>query len=159
MGRATLAFRNASRHVRRYTNESADLMRRHAEAIDCRDCEDFLQLGIDAFDWLNRADESIRRAILSGRAEYDPKVERTLLVMYTRWLKPCEHAEKWIAVQEKRGFRVENVERFRECCAEVRAMVEDSSLLDNDTIINLRDDAVDAYLKGETLEFREREQS
>ncbi len=157
MGRPTLAFRNASRHVRRYTNESEDLMRRHAEAIDCRDCEDFLQLGIDAFDWLNRADESIRRAILNGRAEYDPKAERTLLEMYARWLRPCEHAERWIAVQAKRGFHVDNSGRFRECCVDVRAIVEDNNLLNNDAIIKLRDDAVDAYRKGDTLEFWEGE--
>jgi hypothetical protein len=157
MGRATLAFRNALHHVRRYTNETDDLMNRHAEAIDCRDCEDFLQLGIDAFNWLNRADESIRRAICAGSIQHDHKIERALHVMYARWLRPCVHAERWIAVQEQRGFRVDNLRTFRECCAEVRAIVDNNDLLDNDAIIKLRDDAVDAYRKGDTLEFWERE--
>jgi len=150
-----LAFRNARRQVSGYVGESKDVMRRHAEAMDCWDCEDVLQLGIDAFDWLNRADEAIRRDINSGRLEYDPRIDRALKSLYARWLKPCPFAEQWIAVQEARGFTVRNAARFRVCCEEARAIVDDDDVLDNDAIVELRDEAIDAYRKGETVEFGE----
>ena len=149
-----LALRIARERVGRYRDESDDLMRRHAEAIDCRDCEDFLQLGIEAFNWLGRADQTIRQEVFAGRLEHDPEVDSALAALYSEWLKPCGYAEHWVAVQRERGFRVDNLEEFRKCCREAQAIAEaNAGLLENDAIVELRDAAIDAYRKGETLEF------
>ena len=56
MATDSLVFRTAERHVNNYTRESSGLMAEHREAMDCRDCEAFLQLAIEAFHWLIRAD-------------------------------------------------------------------------------------------------------
>jgi hypothetical protein len=143
-----LALRTARLHVRDYTGESDDLVRRHAEAIDCRECEDFLQLGIDAFQWLGRADRVIRSAVYRGLAEYNPSLDVALATLYAEWLRPCTLAERWIAEQEQRGFRVDNLADFRACCEEVRAIVEaHEGTLENDALVELRDDAIDAHRK------------
>ena len=113
MSMDNLALRTARKHVQNYSYESDDLMLRHAEAIDCRDCEDLLQLGIDAFKWLGRADRVIRSAVYRGLAEYDPSLDVALAALYAEWLKPCTFAEGWIAQQEQRGFRVDNLAEFR----------------------------------------------
>ena len=133
-------------------------MLRHAEAIDCRDCEDLLQLGIDAFKWLGRADRVIRSAVYRGLAEYDPSLDVALAALYAEWLKPCTFAEGWIAQQEQRGFRVDNLAEFpSSCCEEVRAIVEaHEGTLENDALVELRNNAIDAHRRGETLEPLER---
>jgi hypothetical protein len=159
MGMDSLSLRTARLHVHNYTGESDDLIQRHAEGIDCRDCEDFLQLGIDAFKWLGRADHVIRSAVYRGLAEYDPSLDVALAALYAEWLKPCTLAEGWIAQQEARGFRVDNLAEFRACCEEVRAIVEaHEGTLENDALVELRDDAIDAHRKGETLELWESDQ-
>ncbi len=47
-----LAFRTASRHVQAFSDESEGVLKQRAEATECRDCEYFLQLATDTFDWL-----------------------------------------------------------------------------------------------------------
>jgi hypothetical protein len=148
-----LALRTARNCVRYYNDESANLLERHAEAMDCRDCEDLLQLGIDAFHWLGRADQATRAAVYRGQAEYDPSFEVALATLYAEWLRPCVYADRWAAVQEKRGFHVENLDKFRQCCEEVRAIVEANAglLVQSDAMIELRDNAIDSHRKGETV--------
>lgn len=73
-----LAFRTARSQVHNLRGEYDELMVRRRDATDPLDCEAFLQLGIDAFAWLTRADESIREAIFAGGMEHDPAVEEAL---------------------------------------------------------------------------------
>src|SRR3990170_60373 len=94
----SLALRYAKRHVRHYRDEQEKIMTEHREAMDCFDCEAFLQLGIDAFTWLTKADTVIHQAIYKGLYEYDPEVDAALEDMYRGWLKPCDDAEKWLAI-------------------------------------------------------------
>ena len=56
-----LAFRNARNHVRDFAFEGEELMAKHSQAMECRDCEAFLQMGIDAFHWILRADTARAR--------------------------------------------------------------------------------------------------
>jgi hypothetical protein len=150
----SLALRTARSRVRDYQDQSTDLMKKHAEAMDCRDCEAFLQLGIDAFHWLARADEMIRVNVFTSSQEYAPELDMAIATLYAEWLRPCDHAEAWIARQEERRFRVDNLDEFRRCCSEVRAIVEaNEGVLANEAMVELRDQAVDMQVKGETLEF------
>ena len=150
----SLALRTARNRIRDYQDESTDLMNKHAEAMDCRDCEAFLQLGIDAFRWLARADEMIRASVYGSVREYDSELDVAIATLYAEWLRPCDFAEAWIARQEERQFRVDNLEEFCRCCSEVRAIVEaNEGLLANDALVELRDQAVDMHRRGETLEF------
>ena len=65
----SIILRTARRHVANFADE-CDVLKDHQQAMECRDCDAVLQLGIDAFAWLVRADERLRSAIYSG-AEYD----------------------------------------------------------------------------------------
>ena len=127
MGTDSLAFRTARNLIQSYRGEMEDLIERHEEASACRDCEDFLQLGIEAYHWLIRADQAIRGAIYEGKIEYDADLEKTLAALYADWLKPCDYAERWIAATIGRGFAVEHLEEFGKCCEEVRAIVENNA--------------------------------
>ena len=47
------SLRTARQQVRLFEDQSADLLREHHRAMECRDCEDSLQLGIEAFTGLS----------------------------------------------------------------------------------------------------------
>jgi len=153
----SLALRTAEKHVRNYNRESGDLMAEHREAMDCRECEAFLQLGIDAFNWIIRADLEFRGAVSAGTVQFDPKEEEKIGLLCRGWVAPCEYAEQWIARQQESGYKIDNLEEFRECCQEMRAIVEAQDNADGEplppALIELRDKAIDEFLNGETSAF------
>lgn len=62
MQHESLTFRTARKHLENLQAE-ADVMMAHHEAMECHDCEALVQLGIDAFDWVMRADSDIRQSL------------------------------------------------------------------------------------------------
>jgi hypothetical protein len=152
-----LALRHAQVVVKSYADEEGRL-REHHEAMECRDCEDFLQLGIDAFDWIVRADQLIREAAYRNVAGLDyAQAERAVRTLCEAWLKPCKQAQAIIAGQTERGFCIENLARFRKCCEEMQAIVKAQTSTEEevipDPITQLRDDAIQEYRDGQTAEF------
>ncbi len=93
------------------------------KAMECLDCEAVLQLGIDALRWLDRADLHIRKVIETGQVEFDEQVDTVIKDLYEAWLAPCEMVNQWIDVQIARSFTLNNLDEFRECESEVRAVV------------------------------------
>ncbi len=150
-----LTFDYAKESVRRYTDADEELIQASREAMDCYDCEAFLQLGINAFEWLQRADIVIRKALYNEVYKYDPGVETALRELCRCWLKPCEDAFAWIVVQENRGFEVSNLSKFRDCCTEMKAIVE--SISEESTmpsaIAVIASQAIQEHRDGETAEF------
>ncbi len=150
--RESFPLRIARQRVECFERESGELMKQHYEAMDCRDCETFLQLGIEAYDWLIRADIAIRKSIASGQADYDPEIERGLETLFREWLNPCDKVEQWIAVQHGRDYTVDNLDEFRKCREEVVAIVE--SLSEGDDlpvkIADLQDLAIGEFRDGNT---------
>ncbi len=148
----TLAFREARRHVYRFSDES-EILRDHREAMECLDCEAVVQLGIDAFRWMVLADESVRRLIYSG-TQFDADMSEMLTQLFRHWLKPCAVVNGWIAVQKQRGYDLPNLEEFRRCEREVQAIVRslDADEL-TDSMSAARDAAVAEHRNGETAEF------
>ncbi|HEV2968597.1 MAG TPA: hypothetical protein VGY55_01330 [Pirellulales bacterium] len=157
MGTESLAYRTVQRQVENYNRESNDLMQAHQEAMDCRDCEAFLQLGIDAIQRIVRADRVIRKAIYDGVMEYDAKIDDGIRRSCQAWLSPCQFAEKWIIEQQARGHQIANVDDFRECSEEMRAIVEAQNQREGEplpaAIMELRDKAIDEQVNSETSEF------
>lgn len=143
----SLAFRSAQTHVKCFSDES-NIIEQSNQALECRDCEDFLQLGIDAFRWLNRADESIRLAVFAGYP-HNEAADNALAALYKAWLDPCVPAERWIAIQEERGYHIDNLTEFRNCVAEVEALVRDSRHVGGE-LAKARDRAIASQKAGET---------
>jgi hypothetical protein len=122
------------------------------------DCEAYLLLRIDAFNWLMKADAVWREGVYNGRYDYEAAIEATLQTMCRSWLEPCANAEKWIAIQEQRGYALSNVEMFRHCCEEMKAIVAAfdepaSGRVMTDPLILLRDEALNEHRDGQTAEF------
>jgi hypothetical protein len=152
----TLAYRFAQQHVKQFADVAHEepVIREHYEAMDCLNCESYLQLGIDAFNWLIRADQAIRHAVYHGQCEHDCETDEAIEALFREWLPPCDFANEWIDAQHKRGYKVENLSQFRECEQEVRTIVksfDDHSLTDG--MRQLRDEAIAEHRNGKTAEF------
>jgi hypothetical protein len=148
-------FTTARERVVGYTQQ-ADQMAAQQEAMDCFDCEAFLQIGIDAFDWLLRADRVTRLALYNGKAEYDPELDEAFQSLCRAWLTPGVRAAQWIKAQQDRGFPIENSQRFLKCCEEMKAIVDfNSRSAENlpDAMAALRDMAIQEERNGQTLDF------
>ena len=102
--------------------------------MDCRDCEAFLQMGIDAFHWILRADTALRTADVDGKIAYTAELEQSLESLAKAWLKPCDLAERLIKLQQERNFEPGNLGEFRECCKEMRAIVEFNESWQNESL-------------------------
>jgi hypothetical protein len=155
---APLAYRIAKDRVENF-GETEGLAKSHHEAMDCYNCEAFLQSGIDAFQWIQRADETIRRAIYEGALDSDSALggaEGAIEALLRLWLAPCEFASAWIAENLERGYTINSLADFRRCEDEVRAIVHAFDDVGGETpqaIRVLRDKAIEDHRNGETAEF------
>jgi hypothetical protein len=151
-----LAMHAAAHNVELYEQHAEKIISDHHEAMECLDCQAFLQLGIDAFRWLVSTDEIIVKAVAEGIAEYDADLESKLDELFRRWLVPCDFANEWVDVQLKRGYQPDNLRKFRKCQAEARAIVKSIDITTrqmSDSLIDLRDEAIEEHRRGETAEF------
>ncbi len=149
----SVALRTARRHVNTFADES-EILRDHPHELGSQECEDFLQLGVDAFAWLVRADETIRAAVYEG-LPHDPRSDQALCELFIAWLRPCSSANQWIQVlQTSGGGAPANLAEFRRSEREVRAIVRSWQADElTDAMRSLRDTALAEHERGETAEF------
>jgi hypothetical protein len=150
-----LAFRNAEKLVQSYAHEWRDLVAQQTSVADSRNGEALLQMGIDAFEWLLRADRAMRSAICGGQTLFDPEFETALRGLCQGWLETGQRANQWIAKQPQLSREVDNLAKFHHCLEEMAAILEADHA--NDTLsaplADLRDRAVDEQRHGTTAEF------
>ena len=115
------SLRLAKKRVEEYRDQDA-IMSQHQEAMACRDCEDFLEHGIEAYNWLRQADRVLRQAAVEGFGVSE-EARDALAALYRVWLNPCPHAEERIKQQEERNFRLRNLHEFRAACEYVEQQV------------------------------------
>ena len=116
-----------ARHaIARYEQDANDdsLIRASIQGQDCLDCEAFLEKGIQAISWLERSEQALIEAANEGLIEFTTDMEAAIEELYVSWLRPCNYANQWIAVQEQRGFDVKHLEVFREACARAQNWLE-----------------------------------
>jgi hypothetical protein len=148
------SLRNAVKNYQEQADFADVIMQQHQEAMECWECQSFLQLGINIYKWLEQADLDIRKAIFDHKTEYDRDWDASLTALYSEWLKACDFAEKWITSQIERGFTLNNLEEFRKCCEEVRAIVKNNEgILVNPKILSAQEHALEEFRKGNTLDF------
>lgn len=116
-----LALNLARRRIHDYAGETASWAQQHAEAMECRDCEEFLQKGISAYKWLRRAEETMREADSEGLFDFDTELREAVGDLYQAWLQTLPLVENWIAALQQRGYSLDNLADFQA----VREAVQD----------------------------------
>jgi hypothetical protein len=152
----SLAFETANWHVDHFVATAA----RSQVELNRDDCDVFLRMGIEAFDWLCQVDSEFHRRLYTEPAapNSDSTTER-LQALFRRWLEKRDVAEALIARVERHGLQLENLARYRECCRSAAAIVkhfetdfsQDAEL--PVPMATLMDEAVQEHLDGKTAEF------
>jgi hypothetical protein len=122
MAVADYSLRLAEKHVEEYDERDKKLIAAYRAAMKCRDCEEFLQLGIDACKFIRQADTVLRQAAVEG-LEVPVEAKDALSRLYRGWLAPCPRAEERIKQQEMQGFKPSNLKEFRDACEYVTQQV------------------------------------
>lgn len=147
-----LVFRNAEKLVDSYRQEWRTLGRDPPRAVD-RDA--MVQMGIDAFEWLMRADCTMRSAVADGSAEFDPQFEAALLGLCRDWLATASQAVP-LTPPSTANPTSKGSELLQTYLAEMTAIVEAYEQRDDELrepLINLRDAAIEEQRHGTTAEF------
>lgn len=149
-----LAVRFAERSVGAFRDESGEARNLPGDAFDC---EAFLQMGIQSFEWLVRGDQVYRAAIYKGE-KHNSDIEKAIEDLFRKWLDRGKFANEWVATLLKRGDSVDNLAEFRQCEEEAAAIVAFLDSNQNDAELPeamraLRDKAISEHRNGETAEF------
>ncbi len=129
MASETRSLSLARQELARYRDFDAELMARHAEAMDSYRCEEFLERGIQACGQIKAADEWLR----SGAREKLSVPEElvwVLLTLYKEWNGPRERAKAMIAEQERKGFQLRNAPEFAAACRDVEDRLREFDAFD-----------------------------
>jgi hypothetical protein len=108
--------------ARKRVDAFSALMEQHRGAMKCRDCEELLRSGIDAYESLSDAERIIRQAAVEG-FHVPSNVVTALDALYRAWLESCPLAEEQVKQQEKLGFTVANLAEFKTACDAVRRKI------------------------------------
>lgn len=122
-------------------------------AMDCRDVEDWLYVGNGIFDAINSFDEKHQLRVMRGELEFDNTHNEKIREAYRWWLTPCEALATRIESLRKSGFNVDHAEQFLSNCREAKGILtDDAEFFKNESLVNLRDEALDEHRAGESIE-------
>lgn len=107
-----LALILARRRIHEYADGTASWARHHADAMECRGCEEILHKGINAYKWLRRAEETMREADSEGLFDFDSELRSGVGELYEAWLQPLPLLENWIVTLQQKGFCLDNLAEF-----------------------------------------------
>lgn len=139
------------RQLEAYDREIEQWRQNHDAAMQCRDFELLLKLGIDVYETLGRLDTAVSAAALRGeRGQADLEAVDDL---YRIWLALTSAAavELRLSEFEQAGFHVEFSKAFRTAHREVQGILTpDAEFFRGDDLADIRDDAIDSHRRGET---------
>jgi len=118
-----LELQIARSKVEEYEHEES-IVRDSKHARDCLDCEAYLDMGMEALQWLERAEEVFTEALARFDFDFSTELMEALENLHIAWLRPCAFAEKWIATCQENGYELRNVEDFRSCCTRAQEWLD-----------------------------------
>ena len=123
----------------------------HTDAMACYEFEDHLQSGIEIFDSITRFDEDRRLRVLKGQIPYDASTEQQIQGLYKDWLQPSALAATILEHYESLFGDVKHADEFRSRYSEAKGIVTpDNEFFSDDTLVELRDAAIDEHRRGDT---------
>ncbi|HVA46479.1 MAG TPA: hypothetical protein VNH11_08905 [Pirellulales bacterium] len=103
---------------------SAALANGDVQSLKAVACQRLVQQGIDAFQWIVKAEETIRQAAYQGLIDFSPELDETLEALYRGWLARCEQMQALIRQQILQGGDLDNVSEFARCRDSARDWIE-----------------------------------
>ncbi|MEM1225890.1 MAG: hypothetical protein AAGJ40_09335 [Planctomycetota bacterium] len=141
----------------RYVSNSHDaLMAESHQAVDCLNCEAWLQNGIDLFKYLLKADECIRWASceVDGFESQGEDVLAIISECLVQWVVTSRQMLDWIRKCEDNGYQVDFKDEFLECLKEAESILDSNGKKEiPEELQSARDDAIREFEAGETQPF------
>jgi hypothetical protein len=128
MGINSVAFRTAQYLVGRYGAEADAIIARNDTATECHDGEDFVQLGIAAFEWTQRATKEFRSRSIH---EVDSFAEgtRALRELRDAWVSLATLVLAWANKQSRFRSSVNNLAQLEAYLDQMRRIVSEEDKL------------------------------
>ena len=139
------------RHVKSY-EERADAWKvDHDVATHCYEVEENIAYGIFVFERISRFDEDLHDGFFKEAIAFSAEAVNDVEQLYRQWSVVGENCIKAIEDLERRGYRVEGAEAFRQRIQEAKgAATPDNQFFAGESLAILRDDAIDAHRQGQT---------
>lgn len=112
-----LVLKVARRRVERFAIRPAAPRDIEQDANECAACERWLDMGVDALEWLEKAEQFLLEAGRSGVAIIESDTAQAVRDLYLVWLESCDQAEKWCASLTAKGHPPNNLGKLRQANA------------------------------------------
>lgn len=127
----------------------------HDDAMQCRDLEEWLTILVAAYDLAVQRDEDWRLGVFRKQEPYDAKVHGEINAMFEAWWAAAKKMEQNVSLLEVKSFTVEHAAALRDRLREVEQLLTpDSKFFRDRKLVDLRDEALDAHARGDTVEYR-----
>lgn len=103
------------------------LMIAHAEAMFCRDCEEHVQHGLEAFSWVELVAHQAERGERFSNLSVD-ELRLVVAQLFVDWLKRAEQAKGWVDKCTGIGFTIENTSKLLACIDSAHDWIESYDL-------------------------------
>lgn len=127
-----LEYRIAERRVDSFADRATEQSHHQPDQFgdELLACEAWLQMGIDACEWLHRAEDAIREASYLGLIELTAELKSSMATLYEKWLAPCERAEHWASQLVAQGCPPSNLRQLLDCKDSILDRIQRQDWLD-----------------------------
>ena len=145
---------NVMREVQRFAEDDQCWKTDYDAAMKCRTVEYRLARAMAVYDWIVRIDEVWRLSVYQGGQAYDAETHELLTSAFRVWLGASEKLLGDLADIEQQGFTVRQAAEYRARVREAQgSLTDDAEFFSGRELVRLRDEAIDANARGETLEY------
>jgi hypothetical protein len=120
--------------AQRGVSEFDAILAEQRAAMDCHHCEEFLQRGIAAYRWLERAEETVVQAETDCLLPFSPEAHAALDNLYRLLLRRFDEAESHARQVVADGFTPDNLAEFRECHARLSSWLMTQAAIEAATL-------------------------
>jgi hypothetical protein len=100
-------------------------MQDHQAAMECRDVEDTIAVGISVFQLLVQRQDSWRERVFRGTEEFSEEQNQFVLSLFRLWLRITDEVLTALPPLEEQFGSVERVGELRECASQARKLLDE----------------------------------
>jgi hypothetical protein len=116
--------------ARRKVNQFDDVLALHHEALACQECEDAILVGLQAWRWIERAEEILLEGEDENIVAYSPEAHAELHREYTQWLAASDQLLRVGQRHVAAGFKLPRLAELQVAADRVRQWLATQAALE-----------------------------
>lgn len=142
---------------REQAESEADVIAESNATVACFEMADLVKEGVAIFESINSLDDDSRVLVYENHIQYSASFHKRLRRLYDKWHTITASVIGLYSQLEQayvsRGFEADPVSRLQSAYREVSGLLtDDAKFFTGDVLVELRDAAIDAHRRGETVE-------